>query len=113
LNASTGNILEGTDDAITLGAGQYAHPLGQRGVGFYLWDGKTIGANKAYLTLDEALGVKAMQFRFNDEPGTTGIKAPSISPKRENPATYDLKGMLVNDGYRGIVIKNGKKTVNK
>ena len=113
LKASTGNILEGTDDATTLGAGQYALSLGQRGVGFYLWDGKTIGANKAYLALDEALGVKALQFRFNDEPGTTGIKAPSSSPKGENPATYDLKGMLVNDGYKGIVIKNGKKALNK
>ncbi|MBQ0163839.1 MAG: hypothetical protein KBS75_01400, partial [Bacteroidales bacterium] len=85
------NILEGTDAATTLGTDQYALSLGQHGVGFYLWDGKTNGANKAYLTLDEALGVKALQFRFNDEPGTTGIKAPSSSSKGENPATYDLK----------------------
>ena len=113
LTPLAGNILEGTDAATTLGTGQYALSLGQHGVGFYLWDGKTIGANKAYLTLDEALGVKALQFRFNDEPGPTGIKAPSSSSKGESSATYDLKGMLVNDGYRGIVIKNGKKTLNK
>ncbi len=111
LTPSTGNILEGTDEATTLGADQYALSLGQHGVGFYLWDGKTIGANKAYLTIDEALGVKSLLFRFNDEPGTTGIKAPSSSPKGESPATYDLKGMLVNDGYKGIVIKNGKKAI--
>ena len=31
----------------------YAMSLGQNGVGFYLWDGKPIGANKAYMTLDK------------------------------------------------------------
>ena len=111
LTPLAGNILEGTDAATTLGTDQYALSLGQHGVGFYLWDGKTIGANKAYLTLDEALGVKALQFRFNDEPGPTGMKAPSSSPKGESPATYDLKGMRVNDSYKGIVIKNGKKVI--
>ena len=111
---SSTNALTGTDVAIEeLGANDYALSLGQHGVGFYQWSGKALGANKAYLTLDEALGVKALQFRFNDEPGPTGIKAPSISPKRENPATYDLKGMLVNDGYKGIVIRNGKKALKK
>ena len=111
LTPSTGNILEGTDEATTLGTDQYALSLGQHGVGFYLWDGKAIGANKAYLTLDEALGVKALQFRFDDEPAPTGIKAPSSSPKGESPASYDLKGMRVNDSYKGIVIKNGKKVI--
>ena len=109
--ASTENVLEGTDVATTLSANQYALSLGQNGVGFYLWNGKSIGANKAYLTLDEALGVKSLKFRFDDEPGTTGIKAPSTSPKGESPATYDLNGLRVGKDYKGIVIRNGKKVI--
>ena len=108
LTPSTGNILEGTDEATTLGADQYALSLGQHGVGFYLWDGKTIGANKAYLTLDEALGVKALQFRFDDEPGTTGIETVN---EDENENLYNLNGLRVGKDYKGIVIRNGKKVI--
>lgn len=108
LSPSAGNILEGTDESTTLGAGQYALSLGQNGVGLYLWNGKTIGANKAYLTLDEEMGVKALTFRFNDEPGPTGIDSVN---ENENENLYDLRGLRVSDGYKGIVIKNGKKVI--
>ncbi|MBQ0157866.1 MAG: hypothetical protein KBS47_02505, partial [Bacteroidales bacterium] len=43
--ASQSSVLTGTDEAMTLGANDYALSLGQHGVGFYLWDGKKIGAN--------------------------------------------------------------------
>ena len=109
--ASTGNVLEGTDVAKTLGANQYALSLGQNGVGFYLWNGKSIGANKAYLTLDGSAGAKAFIFQFEDEE-TTGILKPVMDEKKDSPA-YNLNGVRVNDSYKGIVIKNGKKIYQK
>ena len=57
--------------------------------------------------------MKSLKFRFDDEPAPTGIKAPSTSPKGESPATYDLNGLRVGNGYKGIVIKNGKKALKK
>ena len=46
------NDLKGTDTAIeSAGAGIKAFTLGQNGVGFYIWEGKPIPANKAYLNV--------------------------------------------------------------
>ena len=61
------NALTGTDVATTLGASDYALSLGQNGVGFYLWEGKSIDAHKAYLYMgDSAAGTKALGFEFED-----------------------------------------------
>ena len=109
--ASTENVLEGTDVAKTLGADQYALSLGQKGVGFYLWNGKEIGANKAYLTLNASFGAKAFTFMFDDGE-TTAIEQPAINGKQSGD-TYNLNGVRVNDNYKGIVIKNGKKVFQK
>ena len=109
--ASTGNALEGTDVAMTLGANDYALSLGQNGVGFYLWDGKEIGANKAYLTLDSPTMAKAFTFMFDDGE-TTAIEQPAINGKQSGD-TYNLNGVRVNDNYKGIVIRNGKKIYQK
>ena len=107
---STDNKLSGTDEATTLGANQYALSLGQNGVGFYLWEGKSIGAHKAYLTLP-ASSAKAFTFQFDDGE-TTGILKPVMDEKKDSPA-YNLNGVRVNDNYKGIVIKNGKKIYQK
>ena len=105
------NKLEGTDVATTLSTNDYALSLGQYGVGFYLWEGKEIGANKAYLTLTASAGAKAFTFQFDDGE-TTGILKPVMDEKKDSPA-YNLNGMRVNDNYKGIVIKNGKKIYQK
>ena len=105
------NILTGSDIAIDkLGANDYALSLGQNGVGFYLWDGKSIGANKAYLTLESPTMAKAFIFQFEDE--ITGINDPQLPTLNSQP-TYNLNGVRVNDNYKGIVIRNGKKIYQK
>ena len=111
--ASIENVLEGTDEATTLSANQYALSLGQNGVGFYLWEGKSIGANKAYLTLTASAGAKALTFQF-DNGETTGIQeaSPTSSPEGKD-LMYNLNGVRVNDHHKGIVIKNGKKIYQK
>ncbi len=106
---STPNILEGTDIEKTLGANKYALSLGQNGVGFYLWSGKKIGANKAYLTLDS--DAKVLTFEFEDDPSR--IEAYPESTHKDNDLIYNLNGIRVDDNYKGIVIKNGKKIYQK
>ncbi len=109
---STDNKLLGTVATKTLGTGDYALSLGQNGVGFYLWNGKQIGANKAYLHLDEKNSAKAFVFDF-DEGTTTGIKNHQPSTINPQPSLYNLNGMRVGKGYKGIVIKNGKKVYQR
>lgn len=124
--ASTENVLLGTDEGIAeAGSNVYALSLGEKGVGFYLWSGKAIGKNKAYLTLDdnddnEGGNAKAFTFQL-DNGETTAIK--EASPKSSPASTelsigsgkdlYNLNGVRVNDSYKGIVIKNGKKVLKK
>ena len=105
------NELKGTDVAKALEANQYALSLGQFGVGFYLWESKEIAAHKAYLTLDSPTMAKAFTFMFEDGE-TTAIEQPTINGKQSSD-TYNLNGVRVNDNYKGIVIKNGKKIYQK
>ena len=105
------NALTGTDEATTLGANQYALSHGQNGVGFYLWEGKEIGAHKAYLTLNASGSAKAFTFEFEE---ATGIhNSQFIIHNSENDEMYNLNGMRVDENYKGIVIKNGKKVLKK
>ena len=105
------NALTGTDEATTLGANQYALSLGQNGVGFYLWEGKSIGAHKAYLTQNASGSAKAFIFQFDDDP--TGIESLTPALSEGEGAAYNLNGVRVDDNYKGIVIKNGKKIYQK
>ena len=114
LEASSENDLEGTDVEKKLGDNQYALSRGENGVGFYLWNNKTIGANKAYLTLSGAAAAsRAFTFDFGDGP-TTGTEAsPTFSPEG-NDMMYDLNGMRVNGNYtKGFIIKEGKTIYHK
>ena len=106
---SKDNKLLGTDEEMILGTNDYALSLGQNGVGFYLWDGKSIGANKAYLELS-ASSVKALAFEFEETTSIHGL-TPALS--EGEGAIYNLNGVRVDENYKGIVIKNGKKVLQK
>ena len=110
------NELKGTDVATTLSTNDYALSLGQYGVGFYLWEGKSIGAHKAYLIWDgSSVGAKAFTFQFEDE--TDGIHSINVNDSSTGSETgdnmYNLNGLRVGKDYKGIVIVNGKKYVVK
>ncbi len=84
------------------------------GIGLYPWagEGKKLSANKAYLQLTSASPAKAFRFVFDEE--TTSIhNSQFIIHNSENDVMYNLNGVRVNDSYKGIVIKNGKKTLKK
>jgi len=82
-------------------------------VGFYLWDKtKTLNAGKIYL---QGSGSSARNF-LGFESTTTSINALDNLTKSQfdnNAPMYNLAGQRVNKSYKGIVIVNGKKMLNK
>jgi len=126
------NLLKGSDvAAITTGpAGCKFYKLSLDAsntagtVGFY-WgaaDGAafTSGAHKAYLVIPSDVTLSGKEsFLFSDiesdseglSEETTGIR--SIEQTTENGVRYNLAGQKVGADYKGIVIVNGKKMLNK
>jgi hypothetical protein len=43
----------------------------------------------------------------------TAISTPSVDESSDRKAAYDLYGRKVGDGYRGIIVKEGKKILMK
>ena len=44
---------------------------------------------------------------------TTGINSVEGNTLNNNAATYNLAGQKVNDNYKGIIIRKGKKIIKK
>lgn len=82
--------------------------------GFYkAFDGKTIPAKCAYLEVANSAS-SAKFYSLGDLSGsTTGITSVKNEAAGNNAPMYNLAGQLVDKGYKGIVIKNGKKIVLK
>lgn len=82
--------------------------------GFYKASkGKTIPAKCAYLEVENSAS-SAKCFSLGDHSGsTTGITSVKNEAAGNNAPMYNLAGQLVDKGYKGIVIKNGKKIVLK
>lgn len=114
------NFLMGSDEAKTFDdAGYKYYILGKSGedVGFY-WQKGTDGtrvnnaAHKAFLRVPASSGAKFLSFTFGGE--TTGINGITASGAEQNgTALYNLAGQRVAKGYKGLVIKNGKKYLVK
>lgn len=82
--------------------------------GFYKASkGKTIPVKCAYLEVENSASL-AKCFSLGDHSGsTTGITSVKNEAAGNNAPMYNLAGQLVGKGYKGIVIKNGKKIVLK
>lgn len=82
--------------------------------GFYkALNGKTIPATCAYIEIANT-GNSAKFFSLGDHSGsTTGITSVKNEAAGNNAPMYNLAGQSVDKGYKGIVIKNGKKIVLK
>lgn len=82
--------------------------------GFYkASNGKTIPAKCAYLEVANSAS-SAKFYSLGDHSGsTTGITSVKNEAAGNNAPMYNLAGQLVDKGYKGIVIKNGKKIVLK
>ena len=84
-------------------------------VGFYIPKGTQDGtftakANKAYLKLDHSESVKELSIVFDDAPdGIESIREQTNS----SLGSYNLQGMKVGEGYKGLMINNGRKIYRK
>lgn len=83
--------------------------------GFYKASkGKTIPVKCAYLEVANSAASSVKCFSLGDHSGsTTGITSVKNEAAGNNAPMYNLAGQLVDKGYKGIVIKNGKKIVLK
>lgn len=114
------NLLKGSDEAKTFNDASYKYYiLGKSGsdFGFY-WQNGTGGnsvnnaAHKAFLRVSTSSSAKFLSFTFGEE--TTGINGIIASDaEQDDTALYNLAGQRVAKGYKGLVIKNGKKYLVK
>lgn len=102
------NIFKAATSAVTAGDNTYALIKGQQSFA-KVAEGVTIPAGKAYL---EATANGKLNISFGG--ATTGISSISSEATADsNAPMYNLAGQRVNSSYKGVVIKNGRKFINK
>ena len=82
-------------------------------IGFYPWTGTNLSAGKVYLQGKASYG--AREFLGFNEGSTTAIDALDnlTNSPFDNAPMYNLAGQRVTKSYKGVVIVNGKKMLNK
>lgn len=102
------NLLEWATSAVN---NVYRLGYGADGVGFYPYSGTpTSGAVILNVSSANTEGAKALTFSFGDVTGISNAAAAEAT----NAGTgkmYNLSGQIVGEGYKGIVIVNGKKVI--
>lgn len=74
----------------------------------------SIDAFRAYITVPStALSTAASRSIDIDFGGTTGINEIQNAQSSSAAATYDVAGKRVDKNYKGVVIRNGKKMIQK
>lgn len=102
------NIFKAATSDVTAGDNTYALVKGRQSFA-KVKAGVIIPAGKAYL---EITAGSKLAINFGGE--TTGIsKVATEQTAPENSAMYNLAGQRVSNSYKGIVIRNGKKFINK
>ena len=112
------NALRGSDTKTTTSGGEvyYVFGKGSNGVGFY-WkkaNGKafTTEAHKAYLVYTPSKTTNAKSFLGFDV--ALEIQGPTVREKTTfDGPIYNLAGQKVDKDYKGIILVNGKKYLNR
>lgn len=78
---------------------------------FENYTGTTLGANKAYILKSDVAAGDVLNFEFAG--AATAIDHVSVQPGKTSSVRYNLNGQAVGADYKGIVIVNGKKMLNK
>ena len=106
----------------TLQAKESVKQEGMEIYGFSAQDGKfvhagdkaSIDAFRAYISVPTtALSTAASRSIDIDFGGTTGINEIQNAQSSSAAATYDVAGKRVGKNYKGVVIRNGKKMIQK
>lgn len=103
---TNGNLLQATNGSAV--SNVYRLGCGAEGVGFYQYSATNPANGIVYLP--NAGGAKALTFSFGDVTGISNAAAAEAA----NAGTgkmYNLSGQIVGEGYKGIVIVNGKKVI--
>lgn len=88
----------------------YVLNKGSKGVGFYpLSLGTPLEKGKCYLKVDAVAGAKGFIAIGGETTGISTVETEATG----NGNIYNLAGQRVGKAYKGIVIKNGKKYINK
>ena len=106
--------IEGTNDLrVSTGTDvDYMYVLAMNPtIGFYPWTGTNLPAGKIYLQGKASYGARS--FIGFDSNTTTSIDNVVVKTIDENAPMYNLAGQRVNKNYKGVVIVNGKKYMNK
>lgn len=131
--ATTKNIANAPTEAKTSVSGGYSFvgtlqakkPVKQEGMEIYGFsasqgkfvhagDNASINAFRAYISVPTtALSTAASRSIDIDFGGTTGINEIQNAQSSSAAATYDVAGKRVGKNYKGVVICNGKKMIQK
>ena len=111
---SENKLVAVTEDATAVAADNYV--LGAKSdnsnVGLYkLASATNLNKGQAYLPGGFS-SVKVLNFIIEGET-PTGVEAPAVAEAEEDGVIYNVNGQVVDKNYKGIVIKNGKKYINK
>ena len=109
----TNTGLKASDGKKTGAENIYCLANKSEGLGFYQVSSTvTIPANKAYLEIPASAGARTF-YSMEFGGGTTGINAIQANGVKANAAIYSLSGQQVSKAYKGIVIVNDKKMIQK
>ena len=108
-NKLVGTVAGTTIDGTDAGTDYYVLKQNAEGVGFYKVTNAaySVRANSAYLAV-----AKGSAKGFIPVDGTTAIELVDTANEVAAPA-YNLQGQRVSEGYKGVVIVNGKKIMMK
>ena len=107
------NLLKPTSNTTVIGDGsQYILGYDGTNVGFYhVTTGTIIAANKGYLDLSTGFGAKSFIPFDGDTTGISELKTvPTVDGQQP---IYNLSGQRVDKNYKGFVIINGHKYINR
>jgi hypothetical protein len=114
--AVTGNLLQASTGS-TVGDGSTIYVLGKK-EGNAVWgllkNGNTLSAGKAYLVITGGGAKEFYDIIIGGDGETTNISNLNANANLNTTGQmYNLAGQKVTESYKGIVIVNGKKYMNK
>ena len=86
------------------------------GFGFTKYDQtkqKGLSKDCVYIQTDPSTASARVNIVWLDEEGATAIQSIKTKAAAQNGAIYNLAGQKVNAAYKGVVIKDGKKYIQK
>ena len=110
-----GNLLVADNGSIKTGSNDYILTIKDNVAGFYKSvEGRALTPGKAHLQIPNTANAAVFYSIGFGNGETTGITGTNIEKGRNvNVLTYNLAGQVVDKSFKGMVIKNGKKYLQR